>query len=99
MFKEHRLLVTKPEYPLEGLMLKTKLQFFGHLMERAGSLEKTLMLEKIEDRIRRGQQRMRRLDVTIDTMDKSLRKLWEMVKDREGWCVAVHRLAWSRTKT
>ena len=76
-------------------MLKMKLQFSGHLMERAGSLEKTLMLEKIEDRIRRGQQRMRRLDGTIDTMDKRLCKLWEMVKDMEAWCVAAHGLAWS----
>ena len=87
-----------PEYSLEGWMLKLKLQYFGHLMWRTDSFEKTLMLGKIEGRRRRGRQRMKWLDVITDSMDMSLRKLRGMVYDREAWSAPIHGVAKSRTR-
>ena len=87
-----------PEYSLEGLMLKLKLQYFGHLMQSADSFEKTLMLGKIEGRRRRGQQRMRWMDGITDTMDMGLGGIWRLVMDRKAWRATVHVVLKSRTR-
>ena len=96
-FNQSILKEISPEYSLEGLILKVKLQYFGHLIESANLLEKTLMLGKIEGRRRKGRQRMRWLDGNTKSLGMSLSNLWEKVKNREAWCVAVHGVAKSQS--
>ena len=94
---DHKIKPVNPEYSLEGVMLKLKLHYFGHLMQRTDSLQKTLMLGKIEGRRKRGRKRMKWLHGTTDSMDMSLSKLQEIVKERKIWCAAVHEVTKSWT--